>query len=66
MAHQTISQMRVLARDMGVTLHELYRRRAARNPAQAFADSEAKVVLRPAVHCDRRIGRWFPVYGTVR
>lgn len=58
MTSQTIRQMKILARDMNISIHELHRRRASKSEAMAYADVDGTVQLRPRVLCSRDLTGW--------
>lgn len=63
---QTLKQLRLLAAGMGITLHELIRRRASKSEAVATVDQTGTIRFRPRVLCSRELGGWSPVYGTAK
>lgn len=60
---QTIAQMRAVARCLGITLHDLIRRRASRTSMVACSD-DGTVTIRPKVYCSRELPFHNEVYGT--
>lgn len=60
---QTISQMRNIASCLGITLHDLIRRRASRSSMVACSD-DGTVTIRPRVLCKRDLPVHNEVYGT--
>ena len=64
---QNIRQLRILARDMGVSVAELIHRRQRHALAGKVLESESGTLrIRERVHCDPKLNGWKPVYGTVR
>lgn len=62
---QTISQMRILARDMNISIHELHRRRMSKTEALAYADGDGTVRFRPRVLCSRDLTGWRLIFRTL-
>lgn len=65
MSGQTIAHMRILARDMNISIHELHRRRASKSEAMAYADVDGTVQLRPRVLCGRDLTGWRLIFRTL-
>lgn len=63
---QTIRQLRWLARDMGITVQELVRRREERDDIQACADDTGTIKFRPRLFCNPDLpDSWHPIPKTV-
>lgn len=62
---QTLKHIRLLAAHMGITAHELHRRRALKSQAEAVSDEIGTVTLRPRVHCRRELRGWRLIPRTV-
>ena len=63
---QTLRHLRWLARDMGISVQELLRRRAKRNEIDACVDDTGTIKFRPRLFCDPDMpDSWTPIPKTV-